>query len=209
MSMRRRSSGRRKSDTGAFVYPRACAAMRRTSGLTEYPPGNRYHRQENDLEGVTMKRLSAIWAGIGAGLMFFFDPQQGNRRRKMLADRTAGFFRRGARSAQQAGRGVAAEAYGVTQKVKHAREEEKDLDDVTLARKVETEIFRDAEAPKGQVDVNVVEGVVYLRGEVEEDMIKDLEKAARKVAGVKGVENLLHKPGTAAPTAPEGSSSSS
>jgi hypothetical protein len=156
-----------------------------------------------------MKRLSAIWAGIGAGLMFFFDPQQGNRRRKMFVDRTAGFFRRGARRAERAGRGVAAEAYGVTQKVTHRKEEEKDLDDVTLARKVETEIFRDAEAPKGQVDVNVVDGVVYLRGEVERpDMINDLEQATRKVSGVKGVENLLHTPGTPAPTVPGGSAPS-
>ena len=156
-----------------------------------------------------MKRLGAIWTGVGAGLMFFFDPQQGNRRRKMFVDRAGGFFRRGARKTARAGRGVAAEAYGVTQKVAHVREEEKDLDDVTLTRKVETEIFRDADAPKGQVDVNVVDGVVYLRGEVQEDMIKDLEDAARKVSGVRGVENLLHTPGTPAPTTPEGSEASS
>jgi hypothetical protein len=150
-----------------------------------------------------MKRLSAIWAGIGAGLMFFFDPQQGNRRRKALVGRTAGFFRTGVRRGEQAGRTLSSEAYGVTQKVRHRKDEEKDLDDVTLARKVETEIFRDAEAPKGQVDVNVVDGVVYLRGEVEQDMITDLENAAKKVGGVKGVENLLHTPGTPAPTTPE------
>ncbi len=152
-----------------------------------------------------MKRLSAIWAGVGAALMFFLDPQQGNRRRKMAVDRTAGFFRRGARKGERAGRAVGAEVYGVTQKVKHLREEEKELDDVTLARKVETEIFRDADAPKGQVDVNVVDGVVYLRGEVEKpDLIQELEKATKKVSGVKGVENLLHTPGTPAPTTPEG-----
>jgi osmotically-inducible protein OsmY len=151
-----------------------------------------------------MKRLSAIWAGIGAGLMYFFDPQQGNRRRKMLVDRAGGFFRRGARKGERASRAVGSQAYGVTQKVKHRKEEEKELDDVTLARKVESEIFRDAEAPKGQVDVNVVDGVVFLRGEVEgEDMIRDLEKATKKVTGVKGVENLLHTPGAPAPTAPE------
>jgi osmotically-inducible protein OsmY len=155
-----------------------------------------------------MKRLSAIWAGIGAGLMYFFDPQQGNRRRKTLVDRTGGLFRTGVRKGERAGRAVAAETYGVTQKVKHRKEEEKDFDDVTLARKVESEIFRDADAPKGQVDVNVIDGVVYLRGEVEEqDMISDLEKATKKVSGVKGVENLLHTPGTPAPTAPEKSGS--
>jgi hypothetical protein len=151
-----------------------------------------------------MKKLGAIFAGIGAGLMFFFDPQQGNRRRKLVVDRAGGFFRRGVRKGERAGRAVGAEAYGVTQKVKHRKEEEKEFDDVTLKGKVETEIFRDADAPKGQVDVNVVDGVVFLRGEVEgEDMIRDLEKATKKVSGVKAVENLLHTPGTAAPTAPE------
>jgi osmotically-inducible protein OsmY len=158
-----------------------------------------------------MKRPRAIWAGIGAALMYFFDPEQGNRRRKMTVDRTAGLFRKGVRKGERAGRTVTAEAYGVTQKVKHLREEEKDLDDVTLARKVETEIFRDADSPKGQVNVNAVDGVVYLRGEVETpDMIEELEKATRKVSGVKGVENLLHTPGTPAPTAePQGAETSS
>ena len=153
-----------------------------------------------------MKRLSAIWAGIGAGLMFFFDPNEGRRRRAMTKDRTAGYFLRLGRKSARAGRAVSAEAYGVTQKVKHAREEDKELDDVTLARKVETEIFRDADAPKGQVDVNAVDGVVYLRGEVEgPELMEDLEKRARNVSGVKGVENLLHLPGTPAPATPEGS----
>jgi osmotically-inducible protein OsmY len=157
-----------------------------------------------------MKRATAIWASLGAALMYFFDPQQGNRRRKMTADRTAGFFRRGLKKGERAGRAVTAEAYGVTQKVKHLREEEKDLDDVTLARKVETEIFRAADSPKGQVDVNAVDGVVYLRGEVETpDMIAELEQATRKVSGVKGVENLLHTPGTPAPTTTQESGSPS
>ena len=154
-----------------------------------------------------MRRRSGVFAAIGAAAMFFFDPQQGRRRRAMTKDRTAGLFRRVFRRSASAGRAVSAEAYGVAQKVQHVREEDKDFDDITLARKVETEIFRDADAPKGQVDVNVVDGVVYLRGEVEgEDMIRDLEQATRRVSGVKAVENLLHTPGMPAPATPEGSS---
>ena len=73
-------------------------------------------------------------------------------------------------------------------------------DDVTLARKVETEIFRDADAPKGDVLVNAEQGVVFLRGQVKTpDQIKELEQAAQAVDGVKGVETLLHTPGTPAP----------
>lgn len=73
-------------------------------------------------------------------------------------------------------------------------------DDVTLARKVESEIFRDADAPKGDVVVNAEHGVVFLRGQVKDsEQIKELEKAAQSVDGVKGVETLLHTPGTPAP----------
>jgi osmotically-inducible protein OsmY len=87
------------------------------------------------------------------------------------------------------------------QKATHLREEPKDYDDVTLARKVETEIFRPEDAPKGSVNVNVEGGIVYLRGEVERpELIDDLVEKARNVQGVREVENLLHLPGTPAPT---------
>jgi osmotically-inducible protein OsmY len=71
---------------------------------------------------------------------------------------------------------------------------------VTLARKVETEIFRAPDAPKGDVSVDVQHGVAHLRGEVaDEQWITRLGQEAEKVEGVKGVENLLHRPGTPAP----------
>jgi osmotically-inducible protein OsmY len=77
-----------------------------------------------------------------------------------------------------------------------------DADDVTLARKVETHIFRAADAPKGDVSVDVQAGVVYLRGTVaDETWIERLADGAKKVDGVKGVKNLLHRPGTPAPAA--------
>lgn len=77
----------------------------------------------------------------------------------------------------------------------------REYDDVTLARKVESEIFRDADAPKGKVNVNAVDGVVELRGQVEGDQIAALARAAARVDGVKSVTNLLHPPGTPAPAA--------
>jgi BON domain len=142
-----------------------------------------------------------LLAGIGAALAYFFDPQNGARRRNMTRDRTLAFFRQGGRKAERAGRAVGAQAEGLKQKATHLREEDKPQpDDVTLARKVETEIFRPEDAPKGQVDVNVENGIVFLRGEVERpEIIRDLEGRARKVQGVREVENLLHTPGPPAP----------
>jgi osmotically-inducible protein OsmY len=150
--------------------------------------------------------MNLLLAGaVGAALVYFFDPDNGNRRRKMAVDRVGGFIRRRGREAARAGRSVAAEAHGVKQKARHLKEEEKPQpDDVTLARKVETEIFRDADVPKGKINVNVEDGVVYLRGEIDQpDLIKDLESQARNVQGVLGVENLLHAPGQEAPAKPE------
>jgi hypothetical protein len=140
-----------------------------------------------------MKKI-ALGAALGAALPYLV------RRRAELQQRLGGLFRRGTRSASRAGRQATAKAYGVSQKVQHLKEEPKDFDDVTLARKVETEIFRDADAPKGRVDVNVQDGVVQLRGEVERpDVIEELVAKTRKVQGVRDVENLLHTPGTPAP----------
>jgi osmotically-inducible protein OsmY len=148
-----------------------------------------------------MRKLLGL-VGLGAGLTYFFDPQQGRRRRATARDRIAGFFRRRVRAGEQLGRSASAQAEGLVQKAKHLQEEPKPQpDDVTLTRKVETEIFRDADVPKGQINVNAENGKIYLRGEVEQpELIKDLEKRARKVQGVQDVENLLHLPGAEAPT---------
>ena len=79
-----------------------------------------------------------------------------------------------------------------------------ELNDPALARKVETEIFRPADAPKDKVNVNVEHGVVFLRGEVaSREQADTLEQAALRVEGVKRVENLLHTAGEAAPAKTE------
>jgi osmotically-inducible protein OsmY len=140
------------------------------------------------------------FAALGAALAYFFDPQNGALRRNMARDRFLAFFRHRGREVARAGRGVAAEAYGIKQKATHLREEPKSFDDQTLKAKIESEVFRPADSPKGDVDVNVEDGVVYLRGQVERpEVIEELEERVRAVQGVDEVENLLHLPGTEAP----------
>jgi osmotically-inducible protein OsmY len=141
-----------------------------------------------------MKRFLAAAAAVSAALTYFFDPQNGKRRRKMLSDRAAGFFRRSGRRAERAGRAVASEASGLKQKATHLREQDKPQpDDVTLARKVETELFRPDDVPKGAISVNVNDGVVELRGELpDQAQIDQLGDTARRISGVKDVRNLLH-----------------
>ena len=68
-----------------------------------------------------------------------------------------------------------------------------ELNDPAIARKVESEIFRDDDVPKGSINVNAENGVVYLRGEANSpEQVEQLAKAARSVGGVREVKNLLH-----------------
>jgi osmotically-inducible protein OsmY len=78
---------------------------------------------------------------------------------------------------------------------------EERLNDPALARKVESEIFRDDALPKGSISVNAEYGVIYFRGEVpSQDVMEELTKRARGVDGVRAVENLTHLPGEPART---------
>jgi osmotically-inducible protein OsmY len=71
--------------------------------------------------------------------------------------------------------------------------------DVTLARKVESDLFRDPDVPKGRINVNAEGGIIVLRGELgRREQIEAVEAAVRRIPGVREVENLLHLPGTPA-----------
>jgi hypothetical protein len=148
-----------------------------------------------------MRKLITL-AALAAAATYFFDPQNGKRRRAMTRDRVAGFFRRTGRTGEGAAKAAAAEASGLAAKAQHLQEEDKPQpDDVTLARKVETELFRDEHVPKGQININAENGKIVLRGEVERlELIGELEQRVRNIQGVQGVENLLHVPGQPAPT---------
>jgi len=144
--------------------------------------------------------IFALGGALGALAAYFFDPQNGKGRRHQFRDRSLALFRSGGRKAARAGRGVAADTYGVAKKAQHLKEEPKDFDDATLADKVRSEVLRDPEMPKGHINVNVQNGVVQLRGEVRSrDLIDELVSQTRKVNGVRDVENLLHAPGEQAP----------
>jgi osmotically-inducible protein OsmY len=136
---------------------------------------------------------------VGAAAMFFLDPDRGRYRRSVARDRFAGSVRQGGSDLGRAGRRVASEAYGLQQKVAHLDNDAPPENDAVLAQKVMSELFRDQDIPKGQINVNAVDGVVYLRGQVKRpDMIEHIESRVRKIDGVHDVRNMLHQPGTSA-----------
>jgi osmotically-inducible protein OsmY len=141
-------------------------------------------------------------AGFGAAAAYFLDQQSGNRRRKIAADKAGRFTREGAGTVQNAAQSAGAQAKGVAAKAQHAAAggDSAPGDDNTLKSKVESEVFRDADAPKGSVNITVVEGIVELRGQVDDQATSEaLEMKTRMVSGVRDVRNMLHLPGETPP----------
>jgi osmotically-inducible protein OsmY len=132
------------------------------------------------------------WIAIGAVVSYFGDRQNGARRRAMAKDKAVSYWRKLVRHGERGARSAKGYASGRAQRVKHLRETPKEYDDATLADKVKSEVFRPADAPKGDVNVNVANGVVELRGQVDDpELIDELVASVRKVQGVQDVRSYL------------------
>jgi osmotically-inducible protein OsmY len=142
-----------------------------------------------------MRALSFIsGAAVGAAAVWFLDPESGTRRRSIAQDKAGKYARKGAAEAGGAARSAGAQAKGAAMSASPAGSSRNadDLNDAGLKAKVESEIFREADAPKDKVSVDVADGVVTLRGELgAEDEASRLEQDASSVDGVREVRNLL------------------
>jgi len=146
------------------------------------------------------KKLSIVAVGLGAGLMYFFDPDQGTRRRHIARDRLGGAKNKAVRTAEREAAYVGGQVQGVVKEMVHTPRDNPNPDDNTLTDRVESEVFRDQRVPKGKLNVNVVEGVVELRGQLDnQNDIDYVVQLVKKVPDVKGIHNYLHLPGTPAP----------
>jgi osmotically-inducible protein OsmY len=133
----------------------------------------------------------------GAALAYFLDPQNGRRRRHQTRDQVVSLARHGTKRARKLVHHASSDAAGQARRAAHAlrKPESVELDDATLVDKVESIVFRKHDLPKGQININAENGVVFLRGQVEDtELVETLEARVRKVRGVKDVENLLHTP---------------
>ena len=143
-------------------------------------------------------------AALGAAAAWFLDPNEGARRRNTTRDKALKLARQGKDQASQQATYATSTVKGKAEAVSPTTSREpagERLNDPALQAKVESEIFRSADAPKDKVSVNVEDGVVYLRGELDDPAAAEaLREAASKVDGVRGVESLLHAPGEPAPT---------
>jgi hypothetical protein len=155
-----------------------------------------------DRPGVGGRLMLALGAALGGALAaFVLDPERGRSRRARLADQSGAAARHAGAELTRIGRRARSLAAGKLQAVR-SRGTETMPNDATLANRVESELFSDQRIPKGQININVEQGTVVLRGELAtQDEIDQIEARVRRIPGVWEVRNLLHTAGTPAPTA--------
>jgi hypothetical protein len=152
-------------------------------------------------------RPALMWMGlgalVGAGLMLLLDPQAGKRRRALIRDQavhaghvvTRDVPEQTSRWARYAGGRIQGAIYQARHAAGLAPEEAPPELDQYITDKVESEVLGDPKVPKGALNINAVDGVVYVRGRVEDKDTADyvLHRISR-VEGVREVRNLLTTP---------------
>lgn len=131
-------------------------------------------------------RLAGV-AATGATVAYLFDPTMGRSRRARLGDRIAAgartaIDRAGAKARYQ--RGV---AQGMLHRVTEPWSGETDIDDDTLLQKVRSEALGRWQGPGSEIEIDVDQGVVTLRGPVR---ARDAEDLVARIERVRGVDEV-------------------
>lgn len=145
--------------------------------------------------------VAGVASGLGAGLMYALDPQTGRRRRHVAYDRGAAALRHTRRRLGRWGRRLSADTRGMARRLWHVLPGQPvAADDQTLVDRVRSVILRNPAVPNGRININVEDGVVVLRGQLDRpEQIQSLVEGARHVPGVRDVVSYLHLPETPAP----------
>src|ERR1041385_8137433 len=125
-------------------------------------------------------------AGLGAALMDIFDPDRGKRRRALIRDKVEGAGNRLSDTADKMQRDLRNRAYGVVAEAKSIFRHDEVTDDVLVDR-VRSRLGR-IPVHIGAFDVSAKDGVVTLRGQILDDELPRVLRAARFVRGVKAIE---------------------
>ena len=186
--------------TGAGNAARELGATAEESITTQIRKQSSAARRRLPSRGGPGRLAVLTGAFAGALAVYFFDPQQGRARRAQFIHWSGARLQRGWRALDQIRARTTSNAAAFPQKMVSLRSGPRPADDLTLRDRVESEVFRNPDLPKGQINIDVESGVVTIRGQVDNAFqIANVEKAVMKVPGVAGVENLLHVDGTPAP----------
>ena len=125
--------------------------------------------------------------GLGAALMYIFDPDRGKRRRALIRDKVEAAGNKLSDTADKMQRDLRNRAYGVVAEAKSVFRHDEVTDDVLVDR-VRSRLGR-IPVHIGAFDISAKDGVVTLRGQILADELPRVVRAARFVRGVKEIDN--------------------
>jgi len=139
-------------------------------------------------DGKALAILCSI--GIGAALMYFLDPDSGRRRRTLAAEKSARLKRSALDRQDAIVRNALHRVNGTLAGIRARLRPEEPVDDGVLVERVRAAMGHVVGDPRA-VEVRVHEGRVTLKGPVRQDEMGELVACAKRVRGVREVDNRL------------------
>jgi len=136
--------------------------------------------------------VHALLLGIGAGiaLMFFLDPDNGRRRRAVVQEKSTHFARQTAHQRDVLARRALGHIRGAMAYIRQQVQPEPPVEDTILLERVRAAMGHVVRDPHG-LDIRVRCGTVILKGPASAAQIGELVECARRVRGVREVDNRL------------------
>lgn len=135
------------------------------------------------------KKAALVGVGVGAALMYFFDPDRGEHRRTLVRDKVEAAGNKASDYAEKMGRDLRNRAYGMVEETKALFRHEEVTDEV-LVERVRAKLGRYS-VHLGAIGVEANSGTVTLSGLVLAKELPTVIRATRFVRGVKAVNNQL------------------
>lgn len=127
--------------------------------------------------------------GLGAGLMYFLDPEGGRRRRRLAIDKCRALQRDTAWNIRGAAQNASNHVRGAVHETLHLLDRDPVADEV-LVERVRAALGRATSHPRA-IDVFAHDGQVVLKGTALADEAPAILREASRVRGVAAVENGL------------------
>src|SRR6266496_4603140 len=151
----------------------------------------RYWSARDERGELSMNKGVALIGGVGLGaaLMYMFDPDRGKRRRALVQDKVTAAEHKAEELAGKMTRDVRNRIYGTAAEIKSLFSREEVSDDILVAR-VRSKLGRHP-VHDGALNVTANNGIITLRGPVLNDELPRVLRSVRFVRGVRGIDNRL------------------
>ena len=132
----------------------------------------------------------ALSAGLGAALMYFFDPAWGRARRAWLQQKGASLGNATRQRQDALARNTLNHVRDALYTMRGVVEQEEPVDDAVLVERIRAALGHTIANPHG-IDVKAFDGRVVLKGPVSAEELAEIVACTERVRGVRSVDNRL------------------